>query len=288
MRYRMKQVIFTADDFGLAPEVNAAVLEAHVNGVLTTASLMIGGPAATGAIAMARIHPGLGIGLHVVVADGDPVLPAPEIPSLVDRHGGLRRDLVAAAFSWFFDSAARAELRREVAAQFDAFRATGLRCDHVNVHNHLHLHPTVLSLVIENAKRLGVRRVRLPYEPSVHASGSWGESLGAALLRPWVWLVRRRLLRAGFVTNDAMVGLGATGHMTEARVLAALARLGEGVTEFYFHPATATTPALEAAAPGYDRAGELAALCSPAVAATIRELGLKRCVFRDLADPAQP
>jgi hopanoid biosynthesis associated protein HpnK len=267
----MGRVIFTADDFGLAPEVNAAVAEAHRRGVLSAASLMVGAPAAAEAIAIARAMPTLAVGLHVVVADGAPVLPPSEIPALVDENGQLPSDLVRAGVRMFMLPGARRQLRREIAAQFAAFAATGLPCDHVNVHNHMHLHPTVLGAILPLARAAGVRRIRLPYEN------------GQLALAPWVALVRRRLRREGFVFNDRIAGLAHTGHMTEPRVLAALDRAGPGTTEFYFHPAVRTTPALERAAAGYDRVGELQALTSPRVAARIRERGLALGGFRDIA-----
>jgi hopanoid biosynthesis associated protein HpnK len=279
----MKQVIFTADDFGLTPEVNAAVVRAHRDGVLTTASLMIGAPAAQEAIGIARMLPSLGVGLHVTVADGAPYLPPTEIPNIVNDKGMLPSNLAAAGMNWFFSPKARTQIRKEITAQFAAFRETGLVCDHINAHNHMHLHPTVLSIIMECAKAHGIRHVRLPYEPGAMAEGGSGLRRMIEIgLVPWIALMRRRLLRAGFVCNDWLAGLSATGHMTEARVLRCLSALEDGVTEFYFHPAEWASPALQRAAPGYDRTGELDALLSPAVAHRIQDLGLKSGVFRDL------
>jgi len=267
----MKQVIFTADDFGLTPEVNEAVTQAHRDGVLNAASLMVAEAHAADAIARAKAMPTLRVGLHVTVADGRALLPAREIPHIADANGVLPSNLAAAGVNWFFSPAARRELKREIRAQFEAFRSTGLALDHVNAHNHMHLHPTVLSIILELADEFARPPVRLPWERP------------AGALTPWLALMRARLKRAGLRHNDAIVGMGATGHLTEARVLAGLDRLPDGVTEFYFHPAPGTTPALEKAAPGYDRTGELAALLSRDVAAKLRALGLKTGGFRDIA-----
>jgi hopanoid biosynthesis associated protein HpnK len=262
-----KHVIFTADDFGLCAEVNEAVERAHRDGVLSAASLMVGAPAAADAVARAKRLPNLRVGIHLTLVEGRPTLPPAEIPALVDQAGMFLNDLVAAGVRWFFLPAARAQLRREIRAQFEAFHATGLTLDHVNAHNHMHLHPTVLSFILEH----GTAPVRIPSEPP------------GGLLAPWLALMRRRLKNAGVRHNDAIVGLRATGHLNAERVAAALANLNDGVTEFYFHPATSATPALEAAAPGYDRTGELAALLSPAIRHQLSGLGLKPLGFRDLA-----
>lgn len=266
----MRKVIFTADDFGLCAEVNEAVERAHASGVLSAASLMISAPATEDAVARARRMPGLRVGLHLTLVDGRPLLPPSRIPALVDGDGLFSRNLAAAGVHWFFSRAARRDLALEIRAQFEAFRATGLTLDHVNAHNHMHLHPTVLSIILGLAREFAVPGVRLPREPPQPG------------LAVWLWLMRARLRRAGLRHNDAVVGLRDTGRLTEARVLRALDRLGEGITEFYFHPATQTTSALEAAAPGYDRVGELRALTSRPVAARLAALDLKPLGFRDL------
>lgn len=271
MHKRPTHLIFTADDFGLCDEVNAAVERGHREGVLSAASLMVGAPAAADAIARARRMPRLAIGLHLTLVEGRPILPAAVLPALLKEDGTFHDNLVGAGVRWFFSRAARRQLRAEIRAQFEAFRATGLTLDHVNAHNHMHLHPTVLGIIIDLAREFDVRAVRLPYEAP------------AAMLAPWMGLMRKRLARAGLHFNDRVVGLRTTGHVTADVVMRTLERPAPGVTEFYFHPAVTATPALETAAPGYDRTGELAAITSPEVARRLKELGLTPTCFRDIS-----
>jgi len=266
----MKQVIFTADDFGLCVEVNEAVEDGHTRGALSAASLMVAAPAAQDAVERARRLPRLKVGLHLTLVDGRPLLPPSEIPSLVGADGMFTPNLVSAGIKWFFSPFARRDLKKEIRAQFEAFRATGLRIDHVNAHNHMHLHPTVLGMILKLAREFDVPAIRLPSEPPQPG------------LAPWLALMRRRIRGAGLKCNDRLVGYHLTGHLTESRVLSALDALRDGVSEFYFHPATRSTPALEAAAPGYDRAGELRALTSRPVAARLVALDLHTIGFSDL------
>ena len=137
----MKQLVVTADDFGLAREVNEAVEEAHRGGILTAASLMVGGAAAADAVRRAKAMPSLRVGLHLVLVEGRPMLPAAAIPDLVDANGNFRDDMARAGAAIFFQSNVRRQLEEEVEVQFEAFRATGLPLDHVNTHKHFHLHP---------------------------------------------------------------------------------------------------------------------------------------------------
>ena len=155
-------LIITADDFGLHPSVNHAVERAHREGVLAAASLMVGAPAAHDAIARARACPDLRVGLHLVLADGAPVLPPRAIPDLVDAGGRFGNRMVRDGVRFFALPRVRRQLALEIHAQFEAFAASGLALDHVNAHKHFHLHPTVLGLIIDIGRRHGLRAVRLP------------------------------------------------------------------------------------------------------------------------------
>src|SRR5262249_38460727 len=121
----LKHLVVTADDFGLAQEVNEAVDIAHRDGILSAASLMVAG-AASDAVARALRLPKLRVGLHVVLVEGQPALPPEKLPDLVDSSGRLRTDMARLGFDIFARPTARAQLAAEVEAQFAAFAATGL------------------------------------------------------------------------------------------------------------------------------------------------------------------
>ena len=280
----MRQLIVTADDFGRDIAINEAVEAAHRDGILSCASLMVGAPAAADAVERARRLPGLHVGLHLVLIDGRPVLPPGEIPGLVGADGHFGDGQIRAALRYFFAPGVRRQLAAEIAAQFDAFRATGFALDHVNAHQHMHLHPTVARLIVEIGRSYGMRAVRLPAEPTATLRRALpGERYRAPAYRPVIGALRRRLRRAGLATNDQVFGIAWSGAMVEERVLGLLPHLPPGVSEIYFHPATRQTPALAAAMPGYRHTEELAALLSPAVRQRIAELGISLVGYGDLA-----
>ena len=161
-------MIVTADDFGLAPEVNAAVETAHSKGILTAASLMVGAPAAADAVDRARRMPSLKVGLHIVLTDGYPVLPPSRLPNLIDRSGRFRSDMGRASVRIFFDPMTRRQVADEITAQCEAFLATGLQLDHVDCHKHWHLHPTIAGLILDIGQRYGMTALRVP-ERTGHA-----------------------------------------------------------------------------------------------------------------------
>ena len=253
----MKRLIVTADDFGAAPEVNDAVEQAHRDGILTAASLMVTGDAAEDAIARARGMPTLGVGLHVVLVEGRPALPPQQIPLLLDSSGRFRTDMVHMAITIFTSSAARAQLRAEVGAQFARFAASGLRLDHVNAHKHFHLHPTIASTILSVGRRYGMKAIRAPIEPRDILNRVEPYAGGLDIARPWAALVRRRMRRAGLLVPDQVFGLAWSGALDTKRLRALIENLPDGLTEIYAHPATGPYPG---SARGYAYAEELAAL----------------------------
>jgi hopanoid biosynthesis associated protein HpnK len=277
-------LIVTADDFGLAPEVNAAVETAHSNGILTAASLMIAAPATADAVDRARRMRSLRVGLHIVLTDGYPVSPPSCLPNLVDKSGRFRSDMARASVRIAVDPTARRQVADEIAAQFEAFLATGLRLDHVDCHKHWHLHPTIAGLILDIGQRYGMTALRIPSEPvrvlrlvekQTSSKLSWVTSTWAALLKARVR--RRRLLAA-----DRVFGLAWSGAMTEARVAGLLAHLPDGLTEIYFHPATANS--FFGAAPGYRYVDELAALVAPRIVSAVRGRDIRLVGYSDLAE----
>ena len=236
-------LIVTADDFGLSIPVNEAVERAHCEGVLSAASLMIGAPAAEDAVERARSLPSLGVGLHLTLIDGRPVLPPDKIPGLVGPDGRFFSNPFRIGLALYVSSELRRQADAEINAQFERFLRTGLRLDHVNAHRHFHLHPVVLQSVMGVAARLDRPPVRIPLEPfipSFRASRSrlFGRLLSSGFYFAQTRRMRRNLREAGIPSNDHLFGLNDSGALTEPLLLGLLDHLPDGVSEIYCHPAT--------------------------------------------------
>jgi len=276
----VKSLIITADDFGAAREVNDAVEQAHRRGALTAASLMVSAPGASDAVARAKLMPSLRVGLHLVLVDGRPALPAAQIPDLVDSDGFFRTNMARAGAAMFFLPRARRQLAAEIEAQFQAFAATGLALDHVNTHKHFHLHPTIAGAILRVGKNYGLRAIRVPLEPhDVLRKAEPGTKLPSALATaPWARLSRARFRAAGLRVPDAVFGLAWSGAMTPARVLGLIENLPEGLNEIYLHPATGAYPG---SAPGYRYEDERDALIAPRAVEAFRNSAIAKGGFGD-------
>lgn len=261
-------LVITADDFGLANEVNEAVEFAHRKGVLTAASLVVTGAAAGRAVALAKRIPGLRVGLHLTLLNDIPAAPPKEIPDLLDSRGRLRRDKFKLAFALAMRPSLRRQLRREIAAQFSAFRRTGLSLDHVNAQGHFHVHPLLAGEVVAACIENGAVAVRVPREPASIVARIEGAATPQAHIAAWTAMLRSRARRARLLTPDTVFGVRWSGQMTAPRLAALLERLPEGLNEIYTHPATADT--FFGHAPGYRYTQELAALTDPEVIRNLR------------------
>ena len=272
---RARRLIVNADDFGRSPSINEAVIRAHREGILTTASLMVNEPASDEAVKRAREIPSLGVGLHLALVCGRSALPHEKIPGLADFKNDFSNNAVVSGLRFFFLPQLKAQLRDELAAQFEKFRATGLRLDHVNGHLNIHLHPVVFGILMENAERWGIRHLRLTSDPLALnlklAKGNFFYRLSHACiyksLSNWA---RPKLERADIRHTRNVFGLLQNARVDERFLAALLPHLPPGDSELYSHPSLD------------DFKHELDALISPRVKTAARELGIQLIRYQDL------
>lgn len=236
------QLIISADDFGFSHSVNNAVLQAHTEGILTSTSLMVTGDAADEAVRMAAAHPTLAVGLHLTLTMAKSVLPQSEVSHIVGQDSRFVTDPTAAGFKYFFSSSARKELRAEIEEQFRAFADTGLAFSHADGHQHLHVHPVVLPIVLELCAKYRVPGVRIPRDPfftNLQADHTGiGAKLPVALGHGFMARKALPLIRnSGLAICDAVIGSMMSGRMNEDYVTNMLARIDCRSIELFFHPA---------------------------------------------------
>jgi hopanoid biosynthesis associated protein HpnK len=237
----VSHLIVNADDFGLTSGVNRAILELHGAGVLTSATLMARSTASAEAIAMARATPSLGVGCHIVLVDGDPVLPKCKLPTLVDQRTGHFHPTLGVFLQRLFTGRISvAEIEIETAAQLSLLQGEGLALTHIDTHKHIHMLPAVLKPILRAAANRGIRRIRNPFEPA------WSRNAtprAPRLRRIQVHLLcrfrptfDRIVATAGFATTDGAIGVLATGMLDAAAIGSLLREMPRGTWELVTHP----------------------------------------------------
>jgi hopanoid biosynthesis associated protein HpnK len=270
-----RRLIVNADDFGRTSSINEAVIRAHREGILTTTSLMVNEPAFEEAVTLARGHPSLGVGLHLTLLCGHSALPPEKIPGLVNEQREFTNQPAAAGSSYFFHRRLREQLRAEIHAQFQKFKATGLPLDHVNGHLHMHLHPAVFDILMEDADRLGIQRMRLTFDPFWLnlrlASGQLAYRLLHVLIfHPLSARARPVMRRRRFLHTSRVFGLLQNARVDEEYTCRLLANLPGGDSELYSHPSLD------------EFKNEFDALISPRVRQQVKNRGIELIRYQDL------
>jgi len=274
-----RAIIITADDLGLWPEINDAVMAGYDAGVISSAGLRVTASASHSAMVSAAMRPGLGVGLHLVLADGKATLPRKHIPNLVDSAGYFVSRPLEAVWLYRRRGGLREELKAEIRSQIEKFLAGGLVLTHISAGYNLHLHPTVMSILKELAANYPISAIRKPCATmwrwsQSNAHPGWRRSLETQLTRPVIGWGRVR--SGAFLGPDRVEPLSFVRPVTEGEVAKRLSSAGRGVTEYVCHPGSLDVR--------YDGLGELAAVTSPCVRAAINEAGYEVISYRDIAE----
>jgi chitin disaccharide deacetylase len=256
----MKKLIVNADDFGLCRGTVSGVYTAWRHGIVTSASLIVTAPASNLAMQTARRHPKLDIGIHLSFTEGTPVLPAAQVPSLVDESGQF-----PSARHW--REARRrpnaTQLADEFTAQIERARQTGVTLSHLDLHSYLgYFMPDVFALAVDLAAHHGLA-MRFPFHegwedtaPGVLAA--WGIPLAQAETIAGSY---RDLLAGKAVCPDYFVEPFAEGVVGAGGLMSAIAQARPGVSELVTHPAKLPGCTAYLGPEAKQRAAELDLLC---------------------------
>lgn len=243
----MKNLIVNADDLGWTEGVNRGIAEAHGNGIVTSASILANAVAFASATELARATPRLGVGVHLNLSDGRPVVPSELVKSLLDDHGNF----AAGPENLLLRLARRAlrleEVEREWDAQIQKVRDARIEVTHLDGHKHVHMLPGLFEIALRLAKRHGIGAVRVSHETSTlrtalsagdkqKTTGVLKQGLQARGLKLIARDARELAARAGITTSDYFCGVAQTGKLTREGVRELLRKLPEGTTEMMCHP----------------------------------------------------
>lgn len=237
----MTRLIVNADDFGQTAGINRAVLELHKAGLLTSATLMARAAATDQAVEIARATPTLGVGCHIMLTDGEPVLPPARIPSLLNRSINSFIPGLTMFVGRLLSGRIRAEeIEAEATAQIQYLQSRGVHVDHIDTHKHTHMFPRVLRPVLRGARACGIRVVRNPFEPiwaiRATASRSFVRATEVSSLRCLQSTWHRIVAEEGFATTGGTLGVTGTGALDVMTLHRLLDRVPAGTWELVTHP----------------------------------------------------
>jgi len=272
----------TADDFGLARGINRGIMDCVERGIVTSVSLCVNGSEYEEALAFCRRVPGLSAGLHLVFTGEEALSAAAGKNGLCGRDGRLPGSWPVFLARYFLGGIGLRGLEKEIKAQFGKISSAGVRVTHVNSHQHLHLLPAILDIVISNCREYGVRYIRVPF------SGPARHWLGADRRRA-AWQIILNMLCARALSRVKKAGLQActetsgvlySGRMGRSELKGMIAALKEGKTEIICHPGR-DGGELSSLYGGWGYAWdkETDSLCSADVKGSLKEYGISLCGF---------
>ena len=288
----MRRLIINADDFGLTPGVNRAIIEAHGHGVVTSATLMANGAAFDQAVQLATSSNRLSVGCHVVLVDGSPLLAAAQVQSLLDDHAGdgshFNNGLAKFVIRALVGRTDAVQVEAEAIAQIRKLQSAGIVVSHLDTHKHTHMLPQVVQPLLRAAKACGVRAIRNPFEPvplsllATHPS-LWKRWLEVRTLHTLANSFRRAVGGAGIFTPDGTIGIAATGKLDEPLFRALVEGIPEGTWELVCHPGynDADLQSVHTRL-RQSRADELRLLTSEATRHCLAENGIQLISYHDL------
>jgi hopanoid biosynthesis associated protein HpnK len=246
-RRGLRNLIVNADDLGWTEGVNRGIAEAHRNGIVTSASLLANGAAFASGVELARTTPGLGVGIHLNLSDGEPVADRELVTTLLNDRGELEGKPESLLLKLARRSVLLDEVEREWDAQIQKVREAGIEPTHLDGHKHVQMLPGVFEIALRLAKKHGIAAVRVSHEESSlrAALSSGAKQKGSVVMKQGVQArglkflardAREQAERAGIATADYFCGIAQTGELTRGGVLRLLEILPDGTTELMCHP----------------------------------------------------
>lgn len=280
----MKKLIVNADDFGRHELINRAVERAFNEGCLRSATLMAGGAAFDDAVDLAKRYPRLGVGIHFTLANGNPVLPPDEIPSLVTEEGTFYGDYITFLKRYVSGKVSLAEVRSELAAQLEKISRTGLKLTHFDSHQHLHHVPGITEIVLDLAASRNIPAMRVANAGLFEGGqGGLGQFVGRLGLKSLAKLAAQSGHKKGFATPEHFAGIVAGGSVSEKFMVDLIENMRDGTTEIMLHPGTDNGILQDFCHWEHDFEEELAAVTSPKVLALLAEKNVSVTNFAGLS-----
>ncbi len=287
----MKNLILNADDFGLTKGINEAIVRAHRDGILTSATLMANMPAFEDAVERARENPSLGVGVHLALLGGHPIARPEDVASLVDENGEFPRSLATFVAKVTSGLIRQEHIETELRSQIEKVRASGIEPSHVDTHKHTHAHPRVMESVARVARECGVMRVRKPFEDLRDSWTSTRDNRSAAVPQLAAATAARVASRSfeaicrryGLRSPDRFLGLATTGGISAAVLRSLIDTLSEGTTEIMLHPGICDADLAHTGSRlQSQRQTELDALLAPELKGALDERGIRLISYREV------
>ncbi len=278
------RLIVHADDFGLTKHVNDGINRTFQHGILTSTSIMATGQAFDHAVEISAQTPSLDLGVHLTLVEEVPILPPEQIHTLVGKTDRFIENAVEFTRHLILGKIDLNEVRAELEAQIVKVMDHGLAISHLDSHQHLHVLPGVRDIVVELAKRFGIKAIRLPRERPYRYMLTW-PLMPTRLSQMLVLnLMSNRVSIKGLATTDTFMGFFVGGRLSTAKLSDILNCLPANKTcELMCHPGFVDHSYSHWQ---YHHEEELEALCDKNIIDWLQDRDVQLISYQDLSQQA--
>lgn len=277
-----KKLLVNADDFGLSSAINEGIIKAHTDGIVRSASIVASGQAFDEALALSRLRPELGVGVHLTLVEEAAVATPRLVPTLAPKgmlpesYGKLLKGVITGVIRL-------SDIEREFRAQIEKCLNSGLKLTHLDSHQHTHAFPNIFALVARLGREYGITGIRIPRGYPRFGNRAADRFIGKCVLCALAHTDAILIPRPDCFTTDYFAGLFESGNLTEPAALHILRGLKAGTTELVCHPGC-EDDSLKYASWNERRQRELATLISPRVKDAIERLQIELIGYRELSN----
>ena len=272
----MKRLIINSDDYGRTPDISRGIREAHLRGVVTSTTCMMNIPTTVDDIFVAlRETPRLGMGVHLVLTMGKPILPREAVSSVTDTNGNFYKyDPFIANLPHLDINEVKAEWR----AQIETFiKTAGRKPDHLDSHHHSSFFtPELFRGMLEIAKE---------YNCAIRQPIAYGNNPTAGMpdVADSMSDHAPRLLKEfnPRTTDTIFVNFYDEGA-THEELLDIISKVEDGTYEIMCHPGYVDDALAKESAYNFQREGELKILTDPSIKQAIQANGIELITFAHL------
>lgn len=228
----MKKLIVNADDFGYSDEVNKGIIESHLNGIVTSTSMIVNMPGFKSAVKLAKKHKSLDVGIHLNLTEGKPLLNSP-----LSVKGNFSNSYL----NFVLNKYPEEEIEAELEAQITKLESAGIKISHINGHQHIHVFPKVFKIIINLAKKHNIKYIRIPDEKIITNKTFLASILDGQLIKNLVLSVlslnkKKLLTKNGLKTTDNFYGILSANQLTFTKLASVIKNIENGTSELICHP----------------------------------------------------
>ena len=266
----MKRLIINSDDYGRTTEISRGIREAHLRGVVTSTTCMMNIPTTPSDVAIAlKETPKLGMGVHLVLTMGRPILPREEGSSITDEKGNFFK---LDNFMERVSDINSDEVKTEWRAQIEAFiKASGREPTHLDSHHHSsYFTPELFRRMLELAREYECA-IRFPFTHDISSELEETSRHLPDLLREFNPR-RPDAFYVDFYDEGA----------TQEELMHLIKEIDEGTSEIMCHPGHVDEAFVKESTYNKQRERELKILTDPSIRETIQANGISLITFAEL------